>query len=443
MVKLIDAAKKVLNENSIDDLIIPARGLYPHRVLWDSCFAAIGVSNYDLGKARLQIDSYLEAQWSNGMIPHIIFNSRPEYWWDRHIWRSKISSLSKRSIATSGITQPPMFAEAVMQIGSRMQTDERDQWFNQILDKLVAYHQWLYRERNPKGTGLITLIHPWETGLDNTPPWLVSLKHHHAPWWINMLTWLQIDKLADHFRFDAKYVDPSERSTTYEALRLYDALRQIRRKKYALSKILNNSTFAIEDIAFNSIFIRANTLLKKIALSIHRNLPEDLLKNMSASEANFQQLWVKEDRTFYSRNQKYGHHLKEDSIGSLLPLYSGVISETQAKLLYQKIVSKKDFNTRFPLPSVPISSPWFKPRRYWQGPSWVNINWLIIDGLKRYGFTEKAIELTKKSILMVENKGFYEYFNPLDGTPAGVNDFSWTAALIVDLVNQLLPELNA
>ena len=442
LVEVVNQAKKVLDLNSIENLVIPAQGLYPHRVLWDSCFAAIGLSHYDVKKAQLQIDSYFKTQWSNGMIPHIIFNPLPKYWWDRHIWRSKISPLSKRSIATSGITQPPMFAEAIVRIGNKLTDIERHKWYEQKLDNLIAYHRWLYAERNPEKTGLITLIHPWETGLDNTPPWLASLRHHHAPWWINMITWLKIDKVADKIRFDARYVDPSERSTTYEALRLYDALRKIRKKKYDSTKIMPNSTFAIEDIAYNSIFIRANSLLKEIAASINQKLPEDLLSNIAMSEASFNKLWDSEDKKYFSRNQKYGNFLKEDSIGSLLPLYSGIISDSRAKELLQRIKSKSDFNTTYPLPSVPISSPWFKPRRYWQGPSWININWLIIDGLKRYGFEKEALELSNKSVLLVKDKGFYEYFNPLSGEPAGVVNFSWTAALIIDLINQTHPELG-
>lgn len=35
---------------------------------------------------------------------------------------------------------------------------------------------------------------------------------------------------------------------------------------------------------------------------------------------------------------------------------------------------------------------------------------------------------------MVENSGIYEYFSPINGSPLGAPDFSWTAALIIDLL---------
>ena len=89
----------------------------------------------------------------------------------------------------------------------------------------------------------------------------------------------------------------------------------------------------------------------------------------------------------------------------------------------------------FPIPSVPVNSEWFNPISYWQGPTWINMNWLIIEGLKNYGFNDHAKILTKKTLELVEHSGFSEYFNPIDGSPLGVDNFSWTAALSIDLLN--------
>ena len=37
---------------------------------------------------------------------------------------------------------------------------------------------------------------------------------------------------------------------------------------------------------------------------------------------------------------------------------------------------------------------------------------------------------------LVKEHGFYEYFNPLTGDGLGANDFSWTAALLIDLISE-------
>jgi glycogen debranching enzyme len=85
---------------------------------------------------------------------------------------------------------------------------------------------------------------------------------------------------------------------------------------------------------------------------------------------------------------------------------------------------------------VPLTSPDFDPERYWQGPSWMNTNWLIMDGLDRYGYTDYVDALRETSLEMVERSGFAEYFDPNTGEPLGARNFSWTAALVLDLLKR-------
>src|SRR5690606_38784146 len=99
------------------------------------------------------------------------------------------------------------------------------------------------------------------------------------------------------------------------------------------------------------------------------------------------------------------------------------------------LMKTPQWTTRFPLASVPKNSKYFQPLRYWQGPTWVNTNWLIIDGLKRYGYNVEAEHIRIKTLELVEKHGAYEYFSPIDGTPVGAHPFSWTAALTIDLLN--------
>jgi glycogen debranching enzyme len=86
---------------------------------------------------------------------------------------------------------------------------------------------------------------------------------------------------------------------------------------------------------------------------------------------------------------------------------------------------------------VPLDSPQFDPDRYWQGPTWVNTNWLIIDGLRRAGYPDHAAALTETTLDMVRRSGFAEYFDPTTGEPLGARNFSWTAALVLDLLNEV------
>lgn len=193
--------------------------------------------------------------------------------------------------------------------------------------------------------------------------------------------------------------------------------------------------FSIEDLNFNSIFIRANTHLREIAKSLREELPEDLEKMMKKTEKTLEELWDPYSGQYYSRDFITHRLLKSPSIATLLPLYAGTISKERAESLVKLLEDKEVFGLNFPVPSVPKNSLYFDPKAYWQGPSWVNTNWLIIDGLKRYGFKDHAAALTESTLEMVERSGCWEYFDPLSGEGIGASNFSWTAALSIDLLN--------
>jgi hypothetical protein len=431
---LLEQAKAVLDMNDRGNYTQPAHGLYPHQWLWDSCFIAIGLRHLDIERAKLELLSLLRGQWHNGMLPNIVFRDDPQYRTDRNIWRSWLSPFAPNDIMTTGITQPPVLAEAVVQVGRKMAWPERRSWYGMVYPALLAYHEWLYNERDPHGEGLVLQIHPWETGLDNTPPWMNEMHDHLLPLWIRLIEKSKFDHVINLFRRDTHSVPIDQRFSTIEALALFDIQRRLRRKAYDINKILDHSLFTIEDLNFNSIFIRANTHLRDIAKSLREELPEDLGKKMTRTEKTFEQLWDPYSGQYYSRDFITHRLLKVSSIATLLPLYAGTISQERAGQLVRLLENEHAFGPTYPVPSVPLNSSWFQPKLYWQGPSWVNTNWLIIDGLRRYGFKDHAAALRESTLEMVAKSGCSEYFDPLTGEAAGADNFSWTAALAIDLL---------
>lgn len=433
---LFTAAKTVLEMNDAGSYTVPANGPYPHQWLWDSCFVAIGLRHVDIDRAKTEILSLLRGQWANGMMPNMIFSPARQYRREREIWRSWLSTDAPDNVHTSGITQPPVLAESVVMIGEKLKKSERRAWYKTVYPSLLAYHQWLYNERDPHEEGLVLQIHPWETGLDSTPPWVHELHEHQLPTWIQVVHKLGLDKIISLFRRDVKYVSPSQRLSTLDALAFYSVQRRLRRKNYDIRRVLTHSLFAIEDISFNSIFIRGNTRLQEIAAFLKLELPEDLLERMQKTESAFAALWDPYSRQYYSREFVTHRLLKDSSIGTLMPLYAGCISKERAGQLVKMLEDEHMFAANYPIPSVPLNSEWFQPQAYWQGPTWVNMNWLIIDGLRRYGYHEHAAALTESTLEMARMSGFAEYFSPLDGSAAGADNFSWTAALVIDLLKQ-------
>ena len=217
---LLSDAESVLKRKNRGDYTMPAGELYPHQWLWDSCFIAIGQRHIDIDRAQTELLSLLRGQWSNGMRPNMIFNDDPAFRNDRASWKSWLNPSSPSGVATSGITQPPMLAEAVVRVGEKLDVPERRTWYSQMWPALLAYHQWLYNERDPHDEGLISLVHPWETGLDNTPPWMAYLHDHQLPFWIRALHTTKLENIVGLFRRDTRSVPLNERFTNYEILSL-------------------------------------------------------------------------------------------------------------------------------------------------------------------------------------------------------------------------------
>jgi len=423
----------VLKKNDRGKHTAPAK-LYPHQWLWDSAFTAIGLRHLDTKRATQELISLTKGQWANGMIPHMIFSSKHEYRWERDTWSSWLSPYAPDTMATSGITQPPILADAVWKVGEKMPTAERHKFYRQMFEPLVKYHEWIYNERDPHKEGLTLQIHPYEVGLDNSPPWVLQLYEHSRPWWIATIEKLRLQKVVNFLRRDTRRVNPGQRISSLEALLLWDVIRRMKRKHYDIDKILHRSLFCTQDITFNSILIRNNDRLQHIAHSIRQQLPHELIVKFKETEEALEKLYDAPTGQYYSRDFITHKLIIEPTIGTFMPLYAGTISKKRAKELVKLLKDHRKFWLHHPVPSVPLDSHFFDADRYWQGPSWVNTNWLIIDGLKRYGFAEEAEALTRRTLAMVSAAGSFEYFSPIDGQGLGAADFSWTAALTIDLL---------
>jgi glycogen debranching enzyme len=212
----------------------------------------------------------------------------------------------------------------------------------------------------------------------------------------------------------------------------------MRRKGYDYQQILADHRFQVIDLAMNCILIRANTLLETMAREIGKELPDDIKHAMRVAPHSLETLW--DDRTgyYFNRDAMSGELILLPSSATFLPLYAMQLPPARVKVLLEHLHNPKTFATKYPIPSAPLNSSYFNPHRYWQGPSWVNLNWMVIDGLRRNGQPQEAEKLKASTIEMVRQAasrdGIFEYYSPLDGSVAGARDFSWSSALTLDLL---------
>jgi neutral trehalase len=203
---------------------------------------------------------------------------------------------------------------------------------------------------------------------------------------------------------------------------------------FQLQRMPRDSSVLIEDLAFNAMLAAANQSLALIARDLDRPVPEALQQHFRRTEAALEQLWDEPSGQYYSRDAVTQALIKVPTIATFLPLWAGIPSRARAERLIALLREPNGFWPRFPVPSVPVDAPEFQEAGYWKGPTWVNMAWVIAEGLRDYGYGDLAEELRLRVLELVEHAGFSEYFSPLTGVGYGADDFSWTAALVVDLL---------
>ncbi|MDW7709237.1 MAG: DUF547 domain-containing protein [Deferrisomatales bacterium] len=431
----VQKAQAVLDANWTGRSTKPAPGLYPHQWNWDSGFIAIGRSHDDTAKAIREIDSLFAAQWTNGMVPQIVFDpgALGHYFPEPDFWQAERSPHAPRGFLTSGITMPPVNAIAAEAIhrnaGRRARRRVVLPFLERIYPKLLALHEYLYRERDPEGEGLVYIRHPWESGVDNSPTWDGPLRR------------MRIDAkdLPPYERRDLSHgVDPSMRPSDDDYDRYVFLVDLFRRLAYDEAAIRAACPFLVQDPLFNSVLARADEALAEIARLLGE--PADQMEEWAAKskEAIRTKLWHPEHRIFDAWDLAAAAPIEVDTAAGFLPLYAGAASREQAQALYERLDSASfcalHQGNCFTVPNYDTRSEGFARDNYWRGPVWININWMLAQGLRRYGYTLKADSLQKDLLQLPIRFGFYEYFDSFDGRGYGSRDFSWTAALFIDLV---------
>jgi Trehalase len=427
---LVRQAKAVLDFNWTGEYTMPGPRLYPHQWSWDSALIAIGYSRYDQDRAVRGLRHLFEAQWKNGLLPQIVFNPRfTNYFPGPNFWHAKESPDSPNHRETSGVVQPPVHATAALYVYRHAQNEAgAKEFLGYAFPKLEAWHEYLYRERDPGGEGLVYIRHPWESGMDNSPMWDQIMQRLH----------LRAEQIPSYHRADTHTVSASNRPTSTAYDRFAYLVKFFADRGYDEDKIREDCPFLVQDVLFNSLLCKANRDLAEIA----RVLGEDPSTYEGLAEktkgAINEKLWD-EDRGIYldydfADNRPIRVYFGPNLAG---PLYASIPDQERVKLVLNTLENDgfglSDENIT-PIPSYDVHGYGFSEERYWRGPVWINIDWFLMKGLGTYGFEEHAERLRRTIIELCRREGFHEYFDPTSGEGLGSILFSWSAALLLDVL---------
>ncbi len=432
-------ATDVLRRNGLKAWTKPAPSLYPHQWSWDSAFIALGLAHVDNRRATNELDSLFTGQWSTGKVPHIVFDPEAppkSYFPDAERWNSSaLSEDAPSGRRTSGLCQPPVHAIAVRRIWqtSRGKDDERVDRARAFLrgnyPRLFSWHRYLATARDPEGSGLVTIYHPWESGTDNSPRWDSVLER------------ITVGEVPSYTRYDLQHVsDPSHRPTDSEYDRFLWLLELLKRARYDEADIYERHPFLVKDVLFSAILVAANEALLEIAEVVEAPDEDRALIDgwIERGRAGLEEQWDSDLGLCLDRDVLADEPLRVRTIAGFSPLIGGGLGHQRLRDLLTTLDSRAFAgNPKLHYPLPPSTSPeeaGFHPRSYWRGPVWPVANWLLWWSLLRAGESERAQSMRRETLHELSEGGFAEYFEPFTGEPLGSGEQSWTAAVALDMV---------
>ena len=390
-------AKKLLEENRREtdghQYTIPSAEQYPYQWLWDSCFHAIMLAQYDTEAAKAELRSLLFHQFPNGMVPHIIY------------WKPGILHLFDWGVeGTSSLTQPPMLAYAAWEI-HRHNPDGA--FLESIYPALLSYYRFLVDKRDPGDHHLIGIINPDESGEDNSPRFDTPLSARAD------ITY------NEHLALRSKLVTDNIACT-------FDA------------ELCMRTHFWVKDVPFNAILVENLRALAHIASFLKHEDGEHFANLHAELIAHAMRERLFEDGGYWSAFSADHQKLTVATWAHFAPLFAGLYSkEEAAAVVYNQLMDPDTFYAPFGIRTVSMREPSYRARGYgdnfsWRGPVWMAPHWFIYHGLLRYGYKKEATAIRDKSFALLEHAGFRECFDPETGEGSGARGFTW-GALVLDM----------
>jgi len=351
---------------------------------WDCFFGSLLTSLEDKAQTVAAIKAILLAQTDTGLVPNIA--------------------------AASGITpdrsQPPVGSYVTWKVYQRIQDRALLEW---AYPRLKKWHEWWLRDR---GDG-----QPWRDGNRD-----------------GLLEWGS-DRGAINstggrgFLQAAKWESGMDDSPMYDEA-TYDP------KTYTMN---------LQDVGLNSLYALDAECLGKIAVILGQ---EDDAQRLAAEYEHMKQLvraelWNEQDGIYENRfwDGQFSKHL---SPTNFYPMFAGIATPDQAKRMVEEhLLNPKEFWGTYVAPTIARNDPAFPDQDYWRGNIWGPTNYMLYEGITRYGFDKVALEYAQKSydLFMGDwktNQHDNEHYRAWGGDGGGDPHYTWGALLCLVALEQYI-----
>ncbi len=144
-------------------------------------------------------------------------------------------------------------------------------------------------------------------------------------------------------------------------------------------------------------------------------------------------LWDQSAGLYYDYDFERGVLSRVKSPACFFPLWARVAPKERVAALIRNLQDKELFWPS--LPAVAYNHPEFKPEEYWRGPTWINLYYLVMSGVRQYGHTRLAEEMKEHILaLLAASPHIGEYYNSRTGESIGAQQYGWTSAFILEML---------
>ena len=393
------SARRVLEAHWRDPgFTCPNASTYRWLWLWDSCFHSVVWA--ELGEAERavrELEVALAGAGPDGFVPHLGYldgSSVHDSLWGRHGW--------------SSITQPPVYGWTVAELDRRGIAVP-----DAVIERARAGLRFLLDVRRRSPSGLVEIVHPWESGCDHSPRW---------------------DDLVDPVPQGSG--DPTEGDDTdqldsarYDTDR-YDDARWFERKGVLLTTIertpagspIHNPEFAIGSVAFSAVSAWA-------AIELGNAIGDgDLVAGGRDLATSLMARWDPVLRTYVDDGPASG---RVRTAEGLLP----VLIEQRPDIVAtigSELGDLAGLGGWYGPAGVHRAEPTFRAHSYWRGPSWPQIDLLLAIGLDAAVRSADARFVRHGLVRGAWRSGWAEYWDPDDAAPGGAVPQSWSTVAILD-----------
>ena len=219
-------------------------------------------------------------------------------------------------------------------------------------------------------------------------------------------------------------------------LALYWSEMRLVRTGFDHAEIARKGYFNVREVLFNTVYALGLEALAGLLEAAGEGTKADRFRARGelVETAILKECFDPASGLYYDIDVRTGSQVLVPSVSCLMPIALGSIPGDRRDALISSLMDPKGFWPRYPVPSVPLSSRHFRPqsRLYlWRGPTWVNTNWFLCEGLRRHGVHDPAAEIARSGRELVELSGFREFYNPLTGEGGGQEDFGWSTLAAV------------